>query len=462
MKALVAEGQNSLRRVIVSTLGEKNFDVFLACDSIGVDRLLQEEAHLLLMDTQLISGRIPDFLSSLRQAQPSLPVILLTSNDYKTSENITDNHNVHCLVKPFDKEVLDHVIEKALREISLNDRVEKNLADSQPSKYLDLPDLPSVSIHPGMKKAVGLLYNVAESDITVLLSGESGVGKEVFARTLHERSRRRNKNFVGLNCACVPDSLLEAELFGCEKGSYTGATSRRVGKFELAQEGSILLDEVSEMDLMLQTKLLRVLQEKEIYRIGGDTPISLDVRVIATTNRDLKNWVKEGKFREDLFYRLNVISIKIPPLRERPEDVEVLAKFTLEKFNHENKQRSLVFSNEALESLKKYEWPGNVRELENVLLRTFFLTSDQTVAEIQFDDIHTSASFGEKNRLQESEVPQIGNSTFVTIEEMEKRMIEKALLLHDGNRVRAADSLGISVRTLRNKLKLYKENVLDG
>lgn len=321
-----------------------------------------------------------------------------------------------------------------------------NHSSHSTKSFLPLDDLPSVKRNSEMRKAVGLVNNVSSSDITVLITGESGVGKEIFSQSLHQNSLRKKNLLVGLNCASVPANLLEAELFGYEKGAFTGATQQRIGKLELAQNGTLLLDELSEMDLALQTKLLRVIQEKEMYRVGGQDKIKLNFRLIATTNRDLKAWVQQGQFREDLYYRVNVISIHIPPLRQRLEDVPVLAQFILQKFNQANPQASpSQLSPQAIEQLCRYPWPGNVRELENILLRSAYLCRGETIHRISFDE-HAYERETESNQILEG-----------TLRDMEKKMIFQALQRNGGNRVHASRDLGISVRTLRNKLRQYRE-----
>lgn len=445
VKVLVAEGQKVMRRAIMTYLEEHHFQVSKAGDERGLEILLGEQADLLLLDTTLVKGTLAEFLVDLRRQKPQLAVILMTYPDQQENlEKLQLSEKVECLIKPFPIESLENSIRRLIEKETVPTE------DNSTECYLNLDDLPSVHRHPAMKKAIGLLNGVANSDITVLISGESGVGKEIFAHTLHMRSNRAQHPFVGLNCASVPASLLEAELFGSERGAYTGSVSKRMGKFEMAQKGMLLLDEVSEMDISLQTKLLRVIQEKELYRVGGETRIHLDVRIIATTNRDLRDWVKKGNFREDLYYRLNVIPIHIPALRERPEDIPILAQYIMGRFNRENKGKNITLTPQAVAQLSKYSWPGNIRELENILIRTAFLSSNQKIDKIDF----------EEEIAAEAPVTAIPTGEFKTIDEMERQMIRQALETYEGNRVRTATALGISVRTLRNKLRLYREEGL--
>lgn len=460
MRVVVAEAQKAMRQVIVSHLEQKDFPVAKASDLESLELQLNTEADLLILDASLLVDDLKSFLMGLRKKYPIMPVLLTSyREDFENEIDLSSFAPLEILVKPFPEDTLDKAVERALfpasaRQAALQDK----------SKiYLDLESLPSVKRHPLMKKAVGLIRNVAQSDITVLISGESGVGKEVFARALHQLSQRKQDRFVGLNCASVPSELLEAELFGAERGAYTGSVNRRVGKFEMAQKGTLLLDEVSEMDVNLQAKLLRVIQEKELYRVGGEKRISLDVRIVATTNRDLRSWVAKGNFREDLYYRLNVISVQIPPIRERLEDVPILASFIVSRFNHDNPDRKVTLSSQAIEQLTRYSWPGNIRELENVLMRSIFMASDNKVTQIQFDDSFKPISMSPISedpisvRVAASSQSDMSGDKIETIEEMERQMIFRALELNSGNRVHAANALGISVRTLRNKLRLYQE-----
>ncbi len=324
--------------------------------------------------------------------------------------------------------------------------------------------------HPAVLRVLALAKQVAKSKATVLISGESGTGKEMFARYLHHNSDRLDKPFVAINCAALPEHLLESELFGHEKGSFTGAINRKLGKFELANGGTILLDEITEMDLGLQAKLLRVLQESEFDRVGGVETVNVDVRVLATTNRNIEGTVAEGKFRQDLFYRLNVIPLQLPALAERGDDVITLAEFFTNKFTATYGLAQLVFTEEAKKWLMDYEWPGNVRELQNLMERAVLLAGQGPIQPKHFlmggdqwmpDDI---ATVDADQQAVESAAPPTTASealSVMPIHEMEKRLILKSLEETTGNRTRAAELLGISVRTLRNKLNEYKKQGVE-
>ena len=324
--------------------------------------------------------------------------------------------------------------------------------------------------HEAVLRVLALAKQVAGSKATVLISGESGTGKEMFARYLHHNSDRADKPFIAINCAALPEHLLESELFGHEKGAFTGAINRKLGKFELADGGTILLDEITEMDLGLQAKLLRVLQESEFDRVGGVETVNIDVRVLATTNRNIEETVKEGKFRQDLFYRLNVIPLALPALKERGDDVILLAEYFVNKFTATYGLGRLAFTDDAKAWLTSYDWPGNVRELQNLMERAVLLAGQGPIQTRHFlmgdeqwtpDDL--SAIDADQQAVGQGAPPSTPDEALsvMPIHEMEKRLILKSLEETTGNRTRAAELLGISVRTLRNKLNEYKKQGLD-
>jgi len=318
-----------------------------------------------------------------------------------------------------------------------------------------------------MGRVLKLANQIAQSEATVLISGESGTGKEVMARYVHQRSARAGKPFISVNCAAIPENLLESELFGHEKGAFTGAIARRVGKFEEANGGTLLLDEISEMELRLQAKLLRALQERVIDRVGGSRPVAVDIRILATSNRDLNQAVREGGFREDLLYRLNVVNLKIPPLRERPQDIMALAEHFAEKYADLNGLAKRPISAAARRELAVGRWPGNVRELENTMHRAVLLSND---AEIGADAIRTpdgiplaEAKRGAADIARDTAAAIEHAATSLvgrTVAEVERDLILETLDHCLGNRTHAASILGISIRTLRNKLKQYSEEGL--
>jgi DNA-binding NtrC family response regulator len=309
---------------------------------------------------------------------------------------------------------------------------------------------------PAMARTMKMADQVAPSEASILITGESGTGKEMMARHLHQRSKRADKIFVAVNCAAIPENLLESELFGHEKGAFTGAVARRIGKFEEASGGTLLLDEISEMDIRLQAKLLRVLQEREVVRVGGNQPVKVDVRILATSNRNLQDEVRRGTFREDLFFRLNVVSLPLPPLRERPRDIAILAAHFARKYADLNGLNERPLAAEAVTVLQRQSWPGNVRELENTLHRAVLLASGP---EIGAEAILVGDGFDTGDDSQAG-AAGVGGLVGRTVAEVERDLIIDTLRHTLGNRTHAANILGISIRTLRNKLKLYTEQGL--
>ncbi len=322
---------------------------------------------------------------------------------------------------------------------------------------------PMVVHDPNMQAVLKLADQVAASEASILITGESGSGKEVVARYVHQKSRRAAKPFISVNCAAIPENLLESELFGHEKGAFTGALARRIGKFEEADGGTLLLDEISEMDARLQAKLLRAIQEREIDRVGGAKPVKVDIRILATSNRDLAQAVKEGTFREDLLYRLNVVNLRLPPLRDRPGDIIALAEFFVKKYAAANGVPEKPLSAEARRRLAAHRWPGNVRELENALHRAVLLSVGDEITEdaVRLPDGQplSPADAGARAAQAASFAAEAVQRSFVgqTVAEMEQQLIIDTLEHCAGNRTHAANILGISIRTLRNKLKEYTE-----
>jgi DNA-binding NtrC family response regulator len=365
------------------------------------------------------------FLKELRQRTGNLPVLVITG--FGTIENAVETMKegaTDYLLKPFSFETLTRKIAAIMERLGGGREI--------------------ITACPNMKKLLEMAADVAASDTTVLIYGESGTGKELLARYICNTSHRREKPFVAVNCAAIPDNLMESELFGFEKGAFTGATDKKIGKFELASGGTLLLDEIGEMSMVLQAKLLRVLQEKEVDRIGGRQPVPIDVRVIATTNRDLFKETLEGKFREDLYYRLSVFPMHVPPLRERHEDIPMLADFFLKKYASVRDGQIKGITDEAMDLLTKRQWRGNIRELENSMQRAVLLCRDDMI-----DTRHFMFSGGPV-----PEAPQLQGG----IKDMEKDLIMKTLKEMDGNKTKAAKALGVSVRTIRNKLSEYGKN----
>ncbi|MBL8536828.1 MAG: sigma-54-dependent Fis family transcriptional regulator [Hyphomonadaceae bacterium] len=322
-------------------------------------------------------------------------------------------------------------------------------------------DRPLIAADERMKQVIALADQIAASDASIMITGESGVGKEVLARYVHKKSKRNTKAFIAVNCAAIPENLLESELFGHEKGAFTGAVAQRIGKFEEADGGTLLLDEISEMDLRLQSKLLRALQERVIDRVGGNKPVPVNIRVLATSNRDLAALVRAGEFREDLLYRLNVVNLRIPPLRERKDDLSTLSQFFLDKYARANGRPAKRLSPGAMDQVLAHRWPGNVRELENAMHRAVLLSNAEDVGPdaIRAPD---GAPVGQRDDGAGAaiEAGQAAARALVgrTVADVEQDLILETLTHCLGNRTHAAHILGISIRTLRNKLKLYADD----
>ena len=397
-----------------------------------------------------------EVLRRVKRSDPTTPVVILTSQgSVKSAVEAMKEGAADFLLKPVTVELLEELSQRMLRPLP------PLITTSSGARAIITQDMR-------MQKLLEMAKSVADSRATVLVSGESGTGKELFARYLHQNSSRASGPFVAVNCASLPDGLLESELFGHEKGAFTGAITRKLGRFELANGGTILLDEVSEMAVVLQAKLLRVLQEGEIDRVGGKQPVPVDVRVVATTNRDLKEHIAKGEFREDLYYRLNVIPLKVPPLRERKGDVQLLVHHFLAKFAADNNKPGIKLSPAAEHALINHSWPGNVRELQNTMERAVLLASgaEITPEALLFDDSLDSGDVpllpptlapGQEDLFPQKAVESISRSGLPpTLRDAEKLLIQQALTHTEGNRTHAAKVLGISVRTLRNKLNEYK------
>jgi two-component system, response regulator FlrC len=425
---LVVEDDRPLQDALVSTLESAGFNVLFAADGGEALKVLSDTiVDLVVSDVQMqpIDGR--ELLRRLKQRPSAPPVLLMTA--YGTIDQAVAAMRegaVDYLVKPFEAEELERRVARYLRRAAA------------PSGDGASP----VAEDPRSRALLALADRVAQSDVTVLLNGESGTGKEVLAHFIHARSKRGGGPFVAVNCAAIPEQMLEALLFGYEKGSFTGAQARSVGKFVQANGGTLLLDEVTEMDLSLQAKLLRVLQEREVEPLGASKPVALDVRVIATSNRDLEQAVRDGTFREDLYYRLSVFPLTIPPLRDRPGDVAALAL----RFIEARSKRPCALAPEALVRLTAHAWPGNVRELENVMQRALLLSDGESRIELH----HLALGGGPARESATTVRPSVDLAG--ELWEEETRRIITALTAHHGARKQAAEQLGISDRTLRYKL----------
>jgi two-component system response regulator FlrC len=434
---LVVEDDAALREALVDTLAAAGLSVLSAPDAPSALQLLQsEEIALVISDVQMPGPNGYQLLSSIRQVRPDLPVVLMTA--YGTvaqavaamREGATDY-----IVKPFDAPAL---IEMARRQLALRVVPNELVAADRESRRLTC-----------------LARKIAETDATVLITGESGTGKEVYARFIRDHSARAAAPYVAINCAAIPENMLEATLFGYEKGAFTGALGAHAGKFEQAQGGTLLLDEISEMDLGLQAKILRVLQEREVERLGSTRTISLDVRLIATSNRDLPEEVRAARFRGDLYYRLNVMSLRLPPLRERSGDILPLARMAIQACARGG-QAALSLSPEAERRLLQHDWPGNARELTNIVQRAAWLAAGGIIhaSDLDMGAAACAAAPASEPAAVHGRAQDIGLDH--DLKERERELILATLRVTGGSRKMTAERLGISPRTLRHKLQQFK------
>lgn len=463
---LIVEDDDNMRSALTETVKRMGISVDTASDGgEGFDKVMKKRYDLIISDIRMPKIDGLKMYEMIKAAGINTPVCFITA--FGTVENAVralKDGAFDFIIKPFPLEAIEEMIRRVF-EIS------KNIVKPDVNK----PKF--IFKNKYMEELFNIAKEIAPTEATVLITGESGTGKEVIARFIHENSNRKGE-YVAINCAAIPESLIESELFGYEKGAFTGAVNRKPGKFELADGGTLLLDEIGEVPLNLQAKLLRVLQEKEIERLGGTVKQKVNVRIIATTNRDLKDEVKKGTFREDLFYRLNVINIELPPLRKRKEDILSIANFFVRKYAEINHKPVKEFSKETESALLSYSWPGNVRELEHTIERAVILSKDKMITPkdlflhgITYDNRYLEAekedfSFDEDENIKSDEEKgekssPLNITTGMTISKMEQELILKTLKEVNGNRTKAAEMLGITVRTLRNKLQEYKSKGVD-
>ncbi len=441
-QVMVVEDDVDLLEALSETLQSAGYRVTQASDGLEALKVLESHTFdLIVTDIQMPNMDGHALLKKVKEKSPELPVMLMTA--YGSIQQAVDamrDGAVDYMVKPFEAEVLVNMV----------------------SRYAGQPDVidnEMVAEDPKSKEMLAIANRVAQSNATVMITGESGVGKEVLAQYIHSHSSRSEQPFVAINCAAIPENMLEATLFGYEKGAYTGAYKACPGKFEQAQGGTLLLDEITEMDQGLQAKLLRVLQEREVERLGGTKVIDLDVRVIATSNRNVRKYVNEGKFREDLFYRLNVFPINIHSLADRQGDTVALTKRIIEKTCKQLNIAIPVLSESAEKKLLSHSWPGNVRELDNVVQRALVLFRDGSLTE---DDIHfelgaPSSATATKLKCEETQVNTETDTLNSEVKQKEWNVILNAISAVNGSRKQAAEKLGISQRTLRYKLAKMRE-----
>jgi two-component system, NtrC family, nitrogen regulation response regulator GlnG len=464
---LVADDEESMRWVLSKALKKKGFNVDLARDGDEALRMIKSSNYdLAILDIKMPGLSGLELLDRVRELKSDLLVVIMTAEaSMKNAVEAMKRGAYDYLTKPFDLDVIDAIIEKVDRAREMTSQV-TFLKEELKDRYQ--LEKTIIGNSPAMREIYKTIGKVAPSDVTVLVQGESGTGKELIARAIHFNSKRLGKPFIALNCAAIPKDLLESELFGFEKGAFTGATERKLGKFEQANGGTIFLDEIGDMPIDLQSKILRVLQEKEVTRTGGNQSIAVDVRIVAATNQDLEESVRRKEFREDLFYRLNVIPLQLVPLRERNEDIPLLVEYFLAKICTELESPPKRCSPEALRLLSGYAWPGNVRELENTLKRAVILSSDPLLTVADFPgvrsykggelvpseelslegivDIKLRGSFTNMEKMESGDVYSM------VLEQVERPLIRFVLEKTRGNQVRAADILGINRNTLRKKI----------
>ena len=438
---LVVDDEPNAVKVLSAILTEDGYRVYESLDVASATNVIRKEnVDLVITDLKMPGRDGMEFFGYIRENKNEIPVIFLTA--YGTVDSAVSamlGGAFYYFIKPPDYVKLKDVIARAMSQKRIKQEIEKmEIAEFDESEKSGL-----IGNAEEMQKIHETIETIKDSSSTVLITGETGTGKELISRALHFSSKRMDTQFIAVNCAAIPKELIEAELFGCEKGAFTGAHAKRIGKFEEASGGTIFLDEIGELELGLQSKILRVLQEKEIERLGSNRKIKVDCRVISSTNRDLKKEVREGRFREDLFYRLNVIEIKVPPLRERKEDIPLLATIFAHEFS-EKEGKKVKISEQVMEALKEYHWPGNVRQLKNIIERAVVLTKGDSLA------LHDLP----EEFYPVGKIPEMMKTVTArkTLREIELHAIKEALQKCDGNKSKAARMLGISRKAFYKRL----------
>jgi DNA-binding NtrC family response regulator len=427
----------------------------------AIAKIKQKKYDLIFTDLKMPGKSGLDVIKFVSENSPTTDTVLITAYGAGDSAAKAMAYGAYeYITKPVLIDDLDLIVRHIFERQDLifeNERMKKNLAYENSFPKIIGKSKPITDV-------MDLIKMVAPTNTTILITGESGTGKELVAEAIHTLSKRKNEKYIKINCAALPEHLIESELFGFEKGAFTGAIKRTIGKFELSNKGSILLDEISEMNLDLQAKLLRVIQEKEFSRIGGELPIKVDTRIIATSNRDLTEEIAKGTFREDLFFRLSIVPIRIPPLRERKEDIPLLINSFIKKLCFEMGIPKKTISSDAIDSLMEYKWPGNIRELQNAVERALITTRNEVMTVDSFNFIagkRKSSSIRITNNLERK--PDLSEGRYLinikdrTLADIEKEVIYKALDETNNNKTEAAKKLGVTARTLRNKLKIYEE-----
>lgn len=444
---LVVDDDPAHRTMLLTLLTGWGYAIIEADDgSAAIEKAQNRAFDLILMDIRMIKVSGLEALTEIKAFNPAIPIIIMTAySSVETAVEALKNGAYDYLTKPLDFDELRLVMERAMDHRQLRD--ENRLLRESLGSHFDMRNI--IGRSPAMAKVLETVAQVAPSEATVLITGASGTGKEMIAGAIHFNSPRKDGPFVKINCAAITETLLESELFGHERGAFTGAHRKKEGQFRLAHGGSIFLDEINDMSLAMQVKLLRVLQERELIPVGGEHVIKVDVRVIAATNKDLLQEMATGQFREDLFYRLNVVTLKIPPLMERREDIPLFAQHFLKMFSKKNRKQIKGFTPQAMDRLLKYHWPGNVRELMNAVERGVVLSQSEYLDEEDLPLIPNDMPLSGEN-LSRDAIP-----ADLSLDEVEKATVLKTLELTKGNKSEAARRLGITRRTLHKKLKKY-------
>ena len=445
-KILVVDDDSAHRKMLAAVLSKEGYEVHEADDGTAAVQAIENRFFdLVLLDIRMKRMDGIEALKNLLTISPGVIIIMMTAYaSVDTAVNALKMGAYDYLTKPIDIDELTLLVKKALHHRQLER--ENIYLKEQLDQRFDFSGIIGES--RAMKALFETITLVAPADATVLLLGESGTGKELIAKAIHQNSPRKDRPLIKINCAALPETLLESELFGHEKGAFTGAAARKEGRFQLAHRGTILLDEIAEMTPKTQAKILRVLQEQEFEPVGSAKTVKVDTRVIAATNQNLEDKIREGTFREDLYYRLNVVQLQIPPLNARREDIPLLADFFIRKYAEKNHKLIKGIDPVALDFLMRFEWPGNVRELENVIERAVILTRSESLAPADFP-----ATINLKNDVEGTPAQTLEPGQ--TLKDVERQMIAKTLAANDGNRTRTAEILGISRRTLQLKLKEY-------
>jgi two-component system response regulator AtoC len=452
-RVLVADDELNMRRVLEAMLRREGYDVITAANGTEALGGMSANVHTVITDLKMPGIDGMGLLKRLAIEYPDVPVVMITAHG--SVENAVEAVKLGAfdyLEKPFEQEQIRQVVAKAINTYALSRR------DARPEEPSERGRFRLVGQSPAIRQIYAVVEKVANTPSTVLISGESGTGKELIARALHENSTRHAGPFIKINCAAIPKTLMESELFGYDKGAFTGAVGAKPGRFELAHGGTLFLDEIGEIPVEMQVKLLRVLQESEFERVGGIKTIKVDVRLVTATNRDLLEEIGAGTFREDLFYRLNVVPIQIPPLRERREDIPLLADHFIAKFNDRLKKQIVAISPEAVERLVAYNWPGNIRELENLMERTILFCEgpEIRVSDLPPEIVGAATASGSAAAPDDGTRPAAGSlkeAVRAETERVERELIQRALDATGGNVTQAARKLKISRKSLQTKMK---------